>query len=81
MVYDRHFALAKWERKQRTKTKEFYMGWTEYMWPSSMESCIRWLVQEFVARSNLVVSMKEFKEKWDEYLQLIYKKIDEERRT
>ena len=82
IVNDATYALAKWEKRTRTlpdKSKEVYHDWGEYMWPSSLDSAIDMLAQEFVSNLNITVSMAEFKEKWNEMLNLIYIAINGEK--
>jgi hypothetical protein len=69
------FSLAEYVLVKDKKKGDYY-AWSQYAWPSTMENCINRLAQEMVAGLCVEISMSEFKEKWDEFLELIYKAID-----
>lgn len=81
LVKSDYVALAEWStwkvKDPDTGEKIDKSGWTEYKWPGTVERCIEALTRELVSDLNLTLTMKEFKEKWNEMLELIYKRIHE----
>lgn len=75
LVKDNTVALAKWHiskvKIKGTYEYEIKQGWVEYRWPANMDRAVATLAQEFVSDMELIVSMKEFKETYQEVINTI----------
>ena len=82
IVHGNSTALAEWKTtKTKIKGTDEYVeksGWYEYLWPSTMENAVNKLAQEFVSDLNLVLTMQEFKEQYQGFVEQLKEAINGE---